>query len=434
MYASVRELRDPSQQHTPPVSVYACSRTGVIRQVMSFGRHDDGTDTDDTADNENVGGLGYYSHGSQSLTHHHWVRQLISGGSFGVHCTEAAEAVMKSSFRHPVQRVKHSGQNYTQDAMSKYLRNDLVYRAVKKYFFNDSVITINFRLTVGVTIPLKEVRTLKEQHVTMGTSLATVGAQQTFLHPNVRVVARVEILDLICDKLHLPHRRASYRLLESLQWDIGQKLILPGGKIFWATSSDYHHALDKNTNKRHDIVRLHKTEPVEVFDGDHFVKKETAQCCRLVLFFALHGLRRLPAEYLSHVSIKHLHNNKDSMHLLLGRFYEAHPRAISRDSEHRPVCPGPLHVNNCLWRYAKTDKPRAVIATADGCPASSYLNQIWMFGQSAHEQHESWLQERHAYYTFIHPLEIKARSNMTPLFEHHSTKYNDEWMETVTMI
>lgn len=38
------------------------------------------TDTEDTSDECEVGGLGFYSHGNHALQHQHWVQQLISAG------------------------------------------------------------------------------------------------------------------------------------------------------------------------------------------------------------------------------------------------------------------------------------------------------------------------------------------------------------------
>ena len=38
------------------------------------------TDTDDTGDECEVGGLQFYSHGNHALQHQHWVQQVISSG------------------------------------------------------------------------------------------------------------------------------------------------------------------------------------------------------------------------------------------------------------------------------------------------------------------------------------------------------------------
>ena len=113
---------------------------------------------------------------------------------------------MKGSFRHPAERVKHTDQNVTHDSMAKYLRNDLLYRAVKKTGFPDAS-TAKKTVKDGVTVPLKTFVDGMIQNVTMGTFWSTVSTQQSFLHRNVRV-ARVEIMDLMCDELGLPHTPA----------------------------------------------------------------------------------------------------------------------------------------------------------------------------------------------------------------------------------
>ena len=80
------------------------------------------TDTASTSDDCIVGGLGKYSHASIGLSHQHWVEQVISAGSFGVHCTEAAEAYHKTCMRLASRRVKHLRPNLTQQSMIEYQR------------------------------------------------------------------------------------------------------------------------------------------------------------------------------------------------------------------------------------------------------------------------------------------------------------------------
>ena len=73
-----------------------------------------GTDTDETDEDQAVGGFGYYSHSTHSLTHQHWVDQVISSGGFNVHCTPAAEASHKINMHRASQRVRHFESNRTQ--------------------------------------------------------------------------------------------------------------------------------------------------------------------------------------------------------------------------------------------------------------------------------------------------------------------------------
>ena len=57
--------------------------------------------------------------------------------------------------------------------------------------------------------------------VQMGPNLASINAQRQFLHPEARV-ARVEIMDLVCDKFGLPKTRRFYTALANLDWNFGQ--------------------------------------------------------------------------------------------------------------------------------------------------------------------------------------------------------------------
>ena len=90
------------------------------------------SDTDGTDDDERTGGLGKYSHGHIGLSHQHWVEQLISGGSFNVHCTESSEAKHKTCMNLSSHRVRHLRPNLTQKSMLYYLRWHSVFELMLK--------------------------------------------------------------------------------------------------------------------------------------------------------------------------------------------------------------------------------------------------------------------------------------------------------------
>ena len=79
------------------------------------------SDTENTDDDDCVGGFGFYSHGHYCYTHQHWVDQVISAGGFNVHCTQAAEASHKLNMHLASKRVRHLDANRTQDYMLKYM-------------------------------------------------------------------------------------------------------------------------------------------------------------------------------------------------------------------------------------------------------------------------------------------------------------------------
>jgi hypothetical protein len=253
-----------------------------------------------------TGGLGKYSHGSIGLTHQHWVEQVISAGSFGVHCTEAAEAHHKLSMRLSSNRVRHSRQNLTQSAMLKYLLRHYLFDSL----FNEMPPPRTFRrrktpaTADSIRVPLQLVNTQGRHVVHMGLDLHEVRNQIRFIHPEVRL-ARVELMDLLCDRLDLAKTRATYRLLNDLEWNFGQKLVR-SNVTFWATDSQYTHATSENACRRRDAFLLRGTETCAVTrpNGD-VVMTPTALCCEAVCFLQIkvlgsirHILPTVPGRYL----------------------------------------------------------------------------------------------------------------------------------------
>ena len=195
--------------------------------------HVQDTTTDDTSDDDLVGGLGKYSHKEICLSHQHWVDQVISAGSFGVHCTEAAEAMHKTCMKLSSQRVRHFRQNRTQKSMLDYLRRYTLFEELTKLHPPPPVQNARRRQDISVLLPLQ----CDSGYVLMGHDLQTVARQQQFLHPEVRL-ARVEILDMLCERLDLSKTRQTYSCMNRLQWTFGQKLVLPGS-TYWATDTQY---------------------------------------------------------------------------------------------------------------------------------------------------------------------------------------------------
>ncbi|MAD61162.1 MAG: hypothetical protein CMH49_06595 [Myxococcales bacterium] len=195
--------------------------------------HDQDTTTTDTSDDDLVGGLGKFSHKEIGLSHQHWVEQVISAGSFGVHCTEAAEAMHKTCMKLSSQRVRHFRQNRTQKSMLDYLRRYTLFEELTKLHPPPPVQNARRRQDISVLLPLQ----CDSGYVLMGHDLQTVARQQQFLHPEVRL-ARVEILDMLCERLDLSKTRQTYSCMNRLQWTFGQKLVLPGS-TYWATDTQY---------------------------------------------------------------------------------------------------------------------------------------------------------------------------------------------------
>ena len=104
----------------------------------------------------------------------------------------------------------------------------------------------------------------------------------------------------------------------------------------------------------------------------------------------------------------------NSITFFLVRWFEPHEDSHERDHRNRPICPGPLHINHCLWSYAKTDIARPSL------PVGSTSN--WSRAQ------------KYAYYDLIFPSNVLQLVNITPVFLRNSVEHGNDWLETVTVI
>ena len=107
------------------------AHTCVLTYLLIRYRDEDGSDTESTSEESNVGGDGKYSHGDLCLTHQHWVQQLIASGAFAVHDTEGPEAAHKVCMNLASTRVRHLDVVTTKTSMREYLCRDLLFRNLK---------------------------------------------------------------------------------------------------------------------------------------------------------------------------------------------------------------------------------------------------------------------------------------------------------------
>ena len=254
------------------------------------------TDSTSTSDDDSVGGLGKYSHGPIGLCHQHWPEQVKSGGAFTLHDSEAAEAHHKVCMGLPSNRVKHLRPNRTQNAILHYHRRHSLFEVLlwelPQKVTRTRAVCLAPQLSLPLTLPC-----VVRQHrlVTMGTDLSDVESQGQFLHPEVRI-ARVELMDLLCDRLRMPKSRASYQQMNGLEWSFNHKLVMPSGYTYWATDSKYTCHTSETCRRRRDTFLLKGTEqvPVQLPNGCT-VQKPTALCCEAVCFInvtKLHTLNR----------------------------------------------------------------------------------------------------------------------------------------------
>lgn len=381
------------------------------------------TDTDSTSDDSSLGGEPLFSHGSCGLSHQHWVSQVISAGSFGVHCTQAAEAYHKHCMKLPAARVRHiASGNTTTVNMQEYLQYN--------YLFNE--------MSAHLPVPAVRINSThglgKHLFCEMGINFADPAVQQSFLHKELRV-SRLELLHMLCNRFGMDRTRTSYDLLENFKFHFGQQLIRSDGNVYWATDSSY---LFSSTCGRREVLCIDGYETVQRRHPDGSITLvKNSLCCQAVCFLVLDNVTRfyfnggqLPREVQDRVS-------DDRLTLVLGRWFEPHPRARERDQQSRPVCPGPLYVNHCLWRYCATPCARRALFRRDGVTkTAATTRQAEIFGPSLTEQDICLHQEKHAYFGLIFPDTIKGTAFMTPSFVPGTATpdHGGPWLQTVTVV
>lgn len=389
-----------------------------------------GTDTDDTDDDHRIGGLGLLSHSKISLTHQHWIMQLICSGGFNVHCTQGSEASHKSNMRLASLRVQHRRQPVTEQNMTKYLQNKLLFdelqtlrkimtpgRASKrrKYFRRS-----------GVFQPLRCPVTGK--NLDMGDNLQSPSRQRLFLHSRVRLT-NVELLDMFCEKLEVPATQQSYVAFNSLSWTFGEKLSLADGPTYWATDQSYLGGTNTHS-KRRDVFILSGTESVKSPNG---TKIDNALCCQAVCFITIKNLNSLRRYF----SLRSLAGEIDvisgngSMTYVLGRWLTPHSTCVERDSKCLPMCPGVLRRNHCLWKYASTNTPRRMMVDSRGRPSHAFVHSGDIFGK---DKMKLWQSEKKCYFGLISPKSIVTTANISREYEESSMNCSDIWLQTVTNV
>ena len=357
------------------------------------------SDTDDTEEEDRVGGLSYYSHSKKNLIHQHWIDQVISSGGFNVHCTQSSEAAHRVNMHLASRRVRFYDCNGTQDQMLKWLRHHKLFLALKQDIFPEERVSRKNKQRDSLGLPLRCSFGVKDR-------FTKPDCMNNFLHVEVRV-AEIELVNIICDKLGLP--AGSFDVLSQLTFDFGQQFTRRDGRKFWSTDTGY----SLNTTKsRRDLLFLDG-----VVGGD-------ALCGESICFMLISGLKKTFND-----------DRDDSETYALVRWLEPDDDAYERDALHRPVCPGPLHINNCLWRYSKTDRPRAVLkGSRNDVLPRSFIRQRHKFGKTREEQNACREREMHAYYSLVTTDSIVDTVNACQLFLPGTcVTDNEHWLQTVTM-
>ena len=216
-----------------------------------------------------------------------------------------------------------------------------------------------------------------------------------------------------------------------MQWTFGQKLTM-GSYTYWGTDSKYQYFGSTRRAKRRDCFTLTSLEDESVTGADGTVSiKQTRMCCESVCFFTITGLKSqglvIPVPLRSSMV-------KDTLTLILGRYFSPHPSAVERDSLNRPVCPGPLSLNHCLWIYARSQRDRQMLIRTNGSPTIHFENQRYIFGNTDNAQLCRLHQEKNAYFCIHTPNEIYKRAEMTQEFVGDTLTHSENWLESVVTI
>ena len=351
-----------------------------------------------------------------------------------MHNTEAAEGNHKSCMTLPAKRVRHYDTNRTYLAMQKYLHHHLLFSAMHEERIRTRTVSQR-AVKPGVKLPLRCLIGEVVDQVTMGTNLRSVQKQTSFIHDEVRI-ARVELLDLLCAKLYIQPTQEAYTMLERLDWSFGQKLVLPCGTTYWATDTQYSFYTNHNSRRRRDNFVLHGSEEVEVTLSDgRRERRKTALCAQAVCFVSLRSIAELALDIPADIKKGIV---EDCLNFILIRWFSPHPTATFRNSQDLSLCPGPLSVNHCLWRYAESNKDRPVLIN-NGRPTRYFNEQSFFFGRTPTQQLKCLNSERRAYYDLVLPSDVKNKAFMCPEFasdevDEYSGFDTTTWLQTITVV
>jgi len=356
--------------------------------------------------------------------------QLLCAGGFNVTCTEGSEASHKTNMRLASVRVQYRRQNVTQHNMQEFLKKQLLFQGVQlkhnssrhRSFKKETSI----RTHPTISLPLRHGGSC----LTMGDELHLVSTQKRFLHPHVRL-ATVELMDLFCDKLMAPRSQDTYDAFNSLGWKFGQRLIMPTGTSFWATDNEYLNSTGSGRGGRRDVLVLRGTESVTADSGG---EQQNALCCLAVCFITISNL--YDKQLRSHFSLTTIQDEISSHHngsitYILGRWLSPHKTAVGRDDQCRPICPGPLRFNHCLWSYSVSKRPRKMMVDS-GKPTKSFTEAVEIFGKDTTTRMKIWQSEKNSYYGLITPTSVITTANISREYNESSMEFNDVWLQTIT--
>ena len=164
-------------------------------------------------------------------------------------------------------------------------------------------------------------------------------------------------------------------------------------------------------------------------------QRPTTLCCQAVCFISIAGVTDvlhnvnadLPEDMVTEVQ-------DDRIDFALVRYFSPHPSAYERDTDLRPICPGPLRLNHCLWKFSKSTRFRRSMCNQDGTPNRAFVQQGHIFGDTQTQRRKVFEDEKFAYFGLLSPKSIEQTVNMSPQFVGSTMSLSDTWIETVSLM
>ena len=213
----------------------------------------------------------------------------------------------------------------------------------------------------------------------------------TILCPSV-LVSRQEVLLLLAERLNLSRNKAGMHRVARCQISLGQHVtVTTASKMrlhYWGTGS-YSRISPK---------KWPYWVEVEGYETARSSGRKTSRLAYVVCGIQLKQVS-LALGTMMPTPMREVKGEvgKDSLTFLLVRYAQAHPSAIRRGPEHRPLCPGPLQTTHCLWTWAS--RP---VGYQRGCFRSRpWQRHARYFGQTREQRQQVKESEARAWYDIV---------------------------------
>lgn len=220
------------------------------------------------------------------------------------------------------------------------------------------------------------------------------------LSPTV-LVSRKELLLLVAERMGQSRNRDGMRRVALCKWMIGKRVIVTTSSEeptthYWGCGS-YSHLGDNPL----------RPTWVEVEGYDRKGGRQTSRLAFVVCGIQLTNVKNTMGIDVPE-SLRDVQDDTDQVTFLLVRYAKAHPLALMRGPESRPVCPGPLKNTHCLWTWA---------TRPEGYERGCFRTRPWerharYFGRTVSEQNQVKENDRLAWYDIIQITNVRTFANV----------------------